>query len=66
MMSYEYELIRMEPVSTDSADLENILNEKGRDGFRYITVQKLWTEDDYGQPIQRNFMILEKNLEEEL
>jgi hypothetical protein len=51
MMSYEYELIRMEPVSTDSA---------------YIAVQKLWTEDDYGQPIQRNFLILEKGLEEEL
>jgi hypothetical protein len=66
MMSYEYELIRMEPVSTDSADLENILNEKGRDGFRYITVQKLWTEDDYGQPIQRNFLVLEKEVEEEL
>ena len=66
MMSYEYELIRMEPVSTDSAYIENILNEKGRDGFRYIAVQKLWTQDDYGQPIQRNFMILEKNLEEEL
>ena len=66
MMSYEYELIRMEPVSTDSAYIENILNEKGRDGFRYIAVQRLWTEDDYGQPIQRNFLILEKGLEEEL
>ena len=66
MMSYEYELIRMEPVSTDSTYIENILNKKGRDGFRYITVQKLWTEDDYGQPIQRNFLILEKGLEEEL
>ena len=66
MMSYEYELIRMEPVATDSAYIEDILNKKGRDGFRYIAVQKLWTEDDYGQPIQRNFLILEKGLEEEL
>jgi len=66
MMGYEYELIRMEPVSTDSAYIENILNEKGRAGFRYIAVQKLWTEDDDGQPIQRNFLILEKGLEEEL
>jgi hypothetical protein len=56
----------MESVSTDSAYIEEILNKKGRDGFRYIAVQKLWTEDDYGQPIQRNFLILEKGLEEEL
>ena len=66
MISYEYELIRMEPVSTDAADLENIINEKGSAGFRYIAVQKLWTQDDYGQPIQRNFMILEKESGEEL
>ena len=36
------------------------------EGFRFITVQKFWTEDDYGQPIQRNFLVLEKAAEEEL
>ena len=66
MNTYEYELIKMEPVSSDIDTVENILNEKGSEGFRFVTVQKLWTQDDYGQPIQRNFLVLEKKDEEEL
>jgi len=66
MKTFEYELIRMEPVSSDIDTVQTILNEKGSEGFRFITVQKFWTEDDYGQPIQRNFLVLEKAAEEEL
>lgn len=66
MKTYEYELIRMEPVSSDIDTAQTILNEKGSEGFRFITVQKFWTEDDYGQPIQRNFLVLEKADEDDL
>ena len=66
MNTYEYELIKMEPVSSYIDTVENILNEKGSEGFRFVTVQKFWTQDDYGQPIQRNFLVLEKKDEEEL
>jgi hypothetical protein len=66
MNTYEYELIRMEPVSTDVDTVENILNEKGSEGYRFVTVQKFWAQDDYGQSIQRNFLVLEKAEIEEL
>ena len=66
MKTYEYELVRMEPVSSDIDTALTILNEKGSEGFRFITVQKFWTEDDYGQPIQRNFLVLEKADEDDL
>ena len=65
MNTYEYELIKIDPVSTDIDMVEDILNERGNQGYRFITVQKFWTQDDYGQSIQRNFLILEK-IEEEL
>lgn len=63
MNTYEYELIRMDPASTNIDTVENILNEKGSQGYRFIAVQKFWTQDDYGQSIQRNFLILEKKEE---
>jgi hypothetical protein len=66
MKTFEYELIRMEPVSSDVDTVQTILNEKGSEGFRLIVVQKFWTEDDYGQPIQRNFLVLEKTDEDDL
>jgi len=66
MKTFEYELIRMEPVSSDIDTVQTILNEKGSEGFRFIVVQKLWTQDDYGQPIQRNFLVLEKSDEDDL
>jgi hypothetical protein len=66
MKTFEYELIRMEPVSSDVDKVQTILNEKGSEGFRLIVVQKFWTEDDYGQPIQRNFLVLEKTDEDDL
>jgi len=56
----------MEPVATDADRVEELLNEKGAEGFRLIAIQKLWTSDDYGQSIQRNFLVLEKAEEEEL
>lgn len=65
MNTYEYELIKMDPVSTDVDTVEDILNEKGNQGYRFIAVQKFWTQDEYGQSIQRNFLVLEK-MEEEL
>jgi len=66
MKTFEYELVRMEPVSSDIDTVQTILNEKGSEGFRFIVVQKLWTQDDYGQPIQRNFLVLEKSDEDDL
>jgi hypothetical protein len=66
MTTYEYELIRMEPITTDEGVIQSMLNEKGSEGFRFVTVQKLWTQDDYGQPIQRNFVVLEKAEEDDL
>lgn len=64
MMNYEYELIKMNPVATDADEVQEILNDKGLEGFRFVSIQKLWTRDDYGQEIQRNFLILEKASEE--
>jgi hypothetical protein len=66
MRTYEYELIKLEPVSSDQDTVDSILNEKGSEGYRFITVQKFWTQDDYGQAIQRNFLVLEKAQEDEL
>lgn len=66
MKTYEYELVRMEPVSSDIDTVETILNEKGSEGYRFVTVQKFWTQDDYGQSIQRNFLVLEKADEDDL
>jgi len=66
MRTYEYELIKLEPVSSDVDTVDSILNEKGSEGYRFITVQKFWTQDDYGQAIQRNFLVLEKDQEDEL
>ena len=66
MKTFEYELIRMEPVSSDIDAVQTILNEKGSEGFRFIVVQKFWTQDDYDQPIQRNFLVLEKTDEDDL
>ena len=53
MKTYEYEILKMEPVSTDVDAVENLLNQKGEEGYRFIAVQKFWTQDDYGQAIQR-------------
>jgi hypothetical protein len=66
MKTYEYELVRMEPVSSDIDTVKTILNEKGSEGYRFVTVQKFWTQDDYGQSIQRNFLVLEKAEEDDL
>jgi hypothetical protein len=66
MKTYEYDLIRLEPVSSDVDTVQTILNEKGSEGFRLVVVQKLWTRDDYDQPIQRNFLVLEKIDEDDL
>lgn len=40
MKTYEYELIRMEPITTDGDVIQTMLNEKGSEGFRFVTVQK--------------------------
>lgn len=66
MTTYEYELIQMEPVSTDVDTVSDLLNQKGDEGYRFIAVHKFWTQDDYGQAIQRNFLVLEKADEEDL
>jgi hypothetical protein len=66
MKTYEYEIIKMEPVETDCDIIQEILNEKGSEGFRFISIQKLWARDSDYNAIQRNFLVLEKEVEEEL
>lgn len=66
MTTYEYELVKMDPVETDVDKIEEILNDRGESGFRFVTVQKFWTQDAEFNPIQRNYLVLEKSEEEEL
>jgi hypothetical protein len=66
MPTYEYELVKMEPVETDCDAVQEILNEKGAEGFRFIGIQKMWARDSEYNAIQRNFLVLEKAEEDEL
>ena len=66
MKTFEYELVKMEPVETDCDSVQEVLNEKGAEGFRFLGIQKLWARDSDWNAIQRNFMVLEKEIEEEL
>ena len=66
MKTYEYELVKMEPVFTDADTIESILNERGSEGYRFVSVQKFGTTNDDGESIQRNYLVLERALEEEL
>ena len=66
MKTYEYKLIKMEPVETDADTVQDILNEEGSEGYRLIGIQKMWARDSDWNAIQRNFMVLEKEIEEEI
>lgn len=66
MKTYEYEIIKMEPVETDWEAVQEILNERGTDGYRFVGIQKLWARDSEYNAIQRNFLVLEKEIEEEI
>ena len=66
MKTYEYELVKMEPVQTDNDTVQEILNDRGLHGYRFIRIEKLWARDNDWNPIQRNFLVLEKVIEEEL
>jgi len=66
MKTFEYELVKMEPVETDCDSVQEVLNEKGAEGFRFVSIQKLWARDSDWNAIQRNFLVLEKEVEEEL
>jgi hypothetical protein len=66
MKTYEYELFKMEPVETDGDSVQEILNDRGSRGFRFIGIHKLWARDSDWNAIQRNFMVLEKEIEEEI
>ena len=66
MKTYEYELLKMEPVQTDNDTVQEILNDRGLHGYRFIRIEKLWARDSDWNPIQRNFLVLEKVIEEEL
>jgi len=66
MKTYEYELVKMEPVETDCDTVQGIVNDKGASGFRFVGIQKLWARDSDWNAIQRNFLVLEKEIEEEL
>jgi hypothetical protein len=56
----------MEPVQTDNDTVQEILNDRGLHGYRFIRIEKLWARDSDWNPIQRNFLVLEKVIEEEL
>lgn len=66
MKTYEYELVKMEPVETDCDTVQEILNDRGSDGFRFVSIQKLWARDSEYNAIQRNFLVLKKEVEDEL
>ncbi len=66
MKTYEYELVKMEPVETDCDTIQEILNDRGSNGYRFVSIQKLWARDSDWNAIQRNFLVLEKINEEEL
>ena len=66
MKTYEYELVKMEPVFTDADTVQEIMNQKGEEGYRFVSVQKFWATDISGESIQRNFMVFERESEEAL
>jgi hypothetical protein len=66
MKIFEYELVKMEPVQTDSDTVQEILNDRGQEGYRFVRIEKLWSRDSDWNAIQRNFLVLEKVIEEEL
>jgi len=66
MKTFEYELVKMEPVQTDSDTVQEILNDRGQEGYRFVSIEKLWSRDSDWNAIQRNFLVLEKVIEEEL
>jgi hypothetical protein len=66
MKTFEYELVKMEPVETDCDSVQEILNDRGSKGFRFVGIEKLWARDSDWNAIQRNFLVLEKVNEEEL
>jgi len=66
MTTYGYELVKMDPIETDADVVEEMLNEHGERGFRFVAVQKFWTRDSEFNPIQRNYLVFEKSEEEEL
>lgn len=66
MKTYEYQIIKMEPVETDCDIVEEMLNQNGSEGFRFVGIHKLWARDSEYNAIQRNFLVLEKEVEEEL
>ena len=55
----------MEPVTTDSDAVETILNEQGIEGYRFRGIKKLWTSNDNYDPVQRNFIIMELQEQDE-
>jgi hypothetical protein len=56
----------MEPVETDSDSVQEILNDRGALGFRFVGIEKLWARDSDYNEIQRNFLVLEKVVQDEL
>lgn len=48
----------------DADTVQEVLNEKGDEGFRFIAVLKFWTHDEDYNPIQKNYIVLEKSQEQ--
>lgn len=66
MRTFEYSIVKTEPVFTDADTIEEVLNQKGGEGFRFISIQKLWTTNSDGESIQRNYLMFERAFEDEL
>lgn len=64
MTTYQYELIKVESGEMDVETVEEVLNEKGGNGFRFIAVQKFWTYDKDYNSTQKNYIVLEKSQED--
>jgi hypothetical protein len=60
MNSYEYKLISIDPFEMDVDAVEVALNDNGMEGYRFVGIQKLWTSDKSGSPVQAEYLLLEK------
>jgi hypothetical protein len=48
------------------AEIYQILNERDAEGYRFVGIQTLWARDSEYNAIQRNFLVLGKEMEEDL
>jgi hypothetical protein len=64
MIAYEYKLINLELIYTDSEEFESALNYYGEEGFRYVEIKKFITVTN-NIPEENEFILFEKAYEKE-